>query len=255
MKAAHAEPSTRRRKFSRPGAQKKAPGKAVSQGGRGQQPFPGAIGRSCIGRCASPMEPGPVSDASLVSEAYRRLPCRRAASWSAGRPSTPSRCRPIHMDRCFLTTVRCAPSVAGVSALRGGRIWESQNRVKGGFSRVLPPLLQISPPRRQPPRGIPADLARRRASRPNAAGHARPANASSRANAASASRLPRSRAGISNPLWLAIDVRWSGVNTSIRTTVRGVVAPPLQYFDGHYFGSAGAVNGVGSATLHDSLPK
>jgi hypothetical protein len=66
-------------------AQKKAPGKAVSQGGRGQQPFPGAIGRlgkrygSVPGVC--PLDAA--APRCIRSEPPASMPTE-SASWSAG---------------------------------------------------------------------------------------------------------------------------------------------------------------------------
>ena len=63
---------------SQPRAQKKAPGKAVSQGGRGQQPFPGAIGRWCALMRKSARAPSR-HNASPYFRSDRRHPCQREA--------------------------------------------------------------------------------------------------------------------------------------------------------------------------------
>jgi hypothetical protein len=53
-----------------PERKKNAPGKELSQGGKGQQPYPGAIGRRRACHSAR-------NSASVVFEASRWLPCQR----------------------------------------------------------------------------------------------------------------------------------------------------------------------------------
>ena len=141
-------------------AQKKAPGKAGSQGGKGHHPFPGAIGRSielCRGRmCISASRllasvPAEVCMCRLVAPCNFAPPCRcirswrhaslppTALRWAAGTAEATPRCRPIHRvetrdslsatDRLFDPFARCSC---------GGRIWKSPKRVKGGFFADFP---------------------------------------------------------------------------------------------------------------------
>ena len=71
--------------------QKKAPGKVVSQGGRGHDTFPGAIGRCARWRSAAGM-----------SEARGLHPCkRRTLRGPQESPCETSQCRPIHVDWFF----------------------------------------------------------------------------------------------------------------------------------------------------------
>ena len=89
---------------------KKAPGKELSQGGRGQLPLPGAIGRLAaegfVGRqlwAALAALGCSLLGAALtrISEACCLHPCRQGAPWSAEAASqrqATSRCEPIHVD-------------------------------------------------------------------------------------------------------------------------------------------------------------
>ncbi len=80
------------------GRKKKAPGKAVSQGGRGQQPFPGAIGR--FRRLAAHTREPAVSSrvVCIRSVPLASLPAESASGSAEKSLARLSQCRPIHMD-------------------------------------------------------------------------------------------------------------------------------------------------------------
>jgi len=126
----------------RPSRKKKAPGKFVSQGGEGQQTFPGAIGRR---RAAT---------AGLVALAGAEVCPKRATCVHAGGktlrgPQKPAvwptpRCRPIHVDclsyptrrgwlSCFFLSVRLSSRLSVRS--RGGEDREFAFSRQGRFLR------------------------------------------------------------------------------------------------------------------------
>src|SRR4029079_16802932 len=71
---------------------KKAPGKAVSQGGRGQQPYPGAIGLSSTCRSLASDQARPRS--ILYPKRAAGIHANGSASWSAEKPYWLLQCRP-----------------------------------------------------------------------------------------------------------------------------------------------------------------
>jgi hypothetical protein len=81
----------------RPSRKKKAPGKAVSQGGRGQQPYPGAIGLSTSLTFAQKRR-SIAARVRRVSEACRRHPCQRVRFVVRRKALVASPVQTHHMD-------------------------------------------------------------------------------------------------------------------------------------------------------------
>jgi len=128
---------------------KKAPGKELSQGGRGQSPYPGAIGRPSDALRRAKQQ----SRRSLFSEAYGQHPCR-PARFVVRR--TNGRSPPFPMQTHPLWIIWLVDSPRGVKGARpafpcsigpcgksfdscGRRIRKSRMRVKAAFRRVSDP--------------------------------------------------------------------------------------------------------------------
>jgi len=129
----------------RGGRKKKAPGKAMSQGGKGQDPVPGAIGRW---RLANPVL------RSLGAKRRSASMPTAIAPWSAENvpERNTSRCGPVHVDRSIRRAGRereRPPSGARMPhpsdvtfRTRGGEntpiVRHGQARFFAGMSAVLP---------------------------------------------------------------------------------------------------------------------
>ena len=119
-------------------AQKKAPGKAVSQGGRGQQPFPGAIGHTSRSRVPGvPASTRHGTHTQFESEPPTSL---QAAVRFVVRRNTvvavfPGADLPTWFDCSLHEALSQPPSLALGRAHEMRRIWHFVLSVKAGFLR------------------------------------------------------------------------------------------------------------------------
>ena len=117
-------------------AQKKAPGKAGSQGGKGHQPFPGAIGRRRMIRTPSAglllVAPARSHELRVLRQTFLSV----ARQQAQGKTKRPARIHAGGKCASWCGLSHTHHVVRLLCSLReAGRIWQSSKWVKGGFPR------------------------------------------------------------------------------------------------------------------------
>ncbi len=119
---------------------KKAPGKAASQGGRGRQSFPGAIGRRATGfrapRCRGRPRQANGCEAKEASRVSILAGGQSLRGPQGPRDTERPLCRPIRADCIACLLGEFGPELAARNLDEAGRICELHLAVKAAFAEI-----------------------------------------------------------------------------------------------------------------------